>query len=95
MLDLIEIAYFSGYLHDLRNIFFEVVIGSHNDGILQQLVVILTLINNLIGSQYDYQLNYYLQSVSIFNSKPIFLDLITSAQQLGSQRGVKMEVPRD
>ena len=39
---------------------FEVVIGSHTDCILHQLVVILTTSNNLIGSQYDYQLNYYL-----------------------------------
>ena len=38
----------------------EVVIGSHTDCILQQLVVILTTSNNLIGSQHDYQLNYYL-----------------------------------
>ena len=31
----------------------------------------------------------------ILKSKPSFLDLITSAQQLSSQRGVKMEVLRD
>ena len=41
-------------------IIYEVVIGSHTDCISQQLVVILTTSNNLIGSQYDYQLNYYL-----------------------------------
>ena len=44
----------------LMNTFFEMVIGSHTDCILQQLVVILTTSNNVIGSQYDYQLNYYL-----------------------------------
>ena len=38
----------------------EVVIGSHTDCILHQLIVILTSSNNIIGSQYDYQLNYYL-----------------------------------
>ena len=42
------------------NILNKVVIGSHTDCILQQLVVILTASNNLIGSQYDYQLNYSL-----------------------------------
>ena len=40
--------------------FYKVVIGSHPDCIVQQLVVILTTSNNLIGSQYDYQLCYYL-----------------------------------
>ena len=43
-----------------KETFNEVVIGSHTDCILQQLVVILTTSNNSIGSQYDYQLNYYL-----------------------------------
>ena len=44
----------------IQKLMYKVVIGSHTDFILQQLVVILTTSNNLIGSQYDYQLNYYL-----------------------------------
>ena len=84
--NIVEVLYF---------LFIEVVIGSHNDCTLQQLIVILTASNDLIGSQYVYQLKYYLLSVSIFNSKPFFPDLITSVQRLDSQRGVQMEVPRD
>ena len=54
----------------------------------EQLVVILTENSAVIGSHSDYQLPHYLQSVSVFNSKPFFLYLIPSAQWLGSQRGV-------
>ena len=39
------------------------VIGSHSDCILQQLVVILTASNNLIGSQYD-----PIQTYTMYNS---------------------------
>ena len=45
-----------------------------------QLVVILTANSAVVGSHTDYQLPHYLQSVSVFNSKPIFplLDNISS-----------------
>ena len=38
---------------------------------------------------------YWSSFLFSFNSKTFFLYLITSAQWLGSQRGVQMEVPRD
>ena len=53
-------AIFLAFLTENYKIFNKVVIVSHTDCILQQLVVILTVSNTLIGSQYDYQLNYYL-----------------------------------
>ena len=73
---------------------FKVVIGSHPDCKFSA-VGCHTDCCAVIGSRTDYQLPHCLQSVLVFNSKLFFLYLITSAQRLGSQRGVQMEVLRD